>query len=87
MQKTLKKFCTTKIFSYFCNVIKPNYFMKKSEILNALINEDCSVVNLVVKDEDNYLSLEGTFYPINAMRMIKKLPARFHYSYTPIELL
>lgn len=59
--------------------------MKKSEILNALTFESCSVVKLIVKDEDLLLSLEGTFYPLQAMRMIKKLPAKFKYEYIPVE--
>lgn len=59
--------------------------MKKSEILNALTFETASVVNLVVYDDEAILSLEGTFYPLQAMRMIKKLPAKFRYSYRPIE--
>lgn len=59
--------------------------MKRSEILNALTFESASVVNLVVYDDESVLSLEGTFYPLQAMRMIKKLPAKFRYSYRPIE--
>lgn len=59
--------------------------MKKSEILNALTFETSSVVNLVVYDDELLLTLEGTFYPVQAMRMIKKLPAKFRYSYRPIE--
>lgn len=59
--------------------------MKKCEILNALTFESCSFVKLIVKDEDTLLSLEGTFYPLQAMRMIKKLPSKFKYEYLPIE--
>ena len=59
--------------------------MKKSEILKALINEDCSVVNLVVRDTQNHLSLEGSFYPLQAMRMIKQLPSKFYFEYIPVE--
>ena len=59
--------------------------MKKSEILNALTFESASVVKLTVQDDDLLLSLEGTFYPIQAMRLIKKLPSKFTFSYIPIE--
>ena len=59
--------------------------MKKSQILNALTFECASVVKLTVYDDDLLLSLEGNFYPIQAMRLIKKLPAKFTYSYLPIE--
>lgn len=59
--------------------------MKKSEILNALTFETASVVKLVVYDYELLLTLEGTFNPVQAMRMIKKLPAKFRYSYKPIE--
>lgn len=59
--------------------------MKKSVILNALCFESCSYVKLIVKDEDTLLSLEGTFSPLQAMRMIKKLPAKFRYEFIPIE--
>lgn len=58
--------------------------MKKSEILNALTFECASVVKLVVHDADLLLSLEGNFSPLQAMRMIKKLPAKFRYSYTSL---
>lgn len=59
--------------------------MKKSQILNALTFETASVVHLVVYDDELLLTLEGTFYPLQAMRMIKKLPAKFRFSFTPIE--
>lgn len=59
--------------------------MKKSEILNALCFENSSLVKLIVKDEDLLLSLEGTFTPLQAMRMIKKLPSKFKYEYKPFE--
>lgn len=59
--------------------------MKKSEILKALTFETASVVNLVVYDDECLLSLEGTFYPLQAMRMIRKLPSKFRYSYTSVE--
>ena len=58
--------------------------MKKSEILNALTFESASAVSLVVYDSDLLLSLEGNFSPLQAMRMIKKLPAKFRYSYRPL---
>ena len=57
--------------------------MKKSEILNALTFESVSVVKLIVYDNDLLLSLEGTFTPLQAMRMIKKLPPKFRYDYRP----
>lgn len=59
--------------------------MKKSQILNALTFETASVVRLTVYDDDLLLTLEGTFYPMQAIRMIKRLPAKFRYSYRPIE--
>ena len=59
--------------------------MRKSQILNALTFESASVVNLIVHDEDSILSLSGNFSPMQAMRMIKKLPAKFHYSYISID--
>lgn len=59
--------------------------MKKSEILNALTFETASLVNLVVSDYELLLTLEGTFTPIQAMRMIKQLPTKFSFSYKPIE--
>ena len=59
--------------------------MKKSEILNALYNEDCSVVNLVVRDTQNELSLAGSSYLPQAIRMIEQLPSKFYFDYIPIE--
>ena len=59
--------------------------MKKLDILNALTFESASVIKLEVLDQDLLLSLEGTFYPIQAMRLIKKLPSKFRYKYSPIE--
>ena len=59
--------------------------MKKSKILNALTFESASLIKLTVLDDDLLLSLEGTFCPIQAMRLIKKLPAKFRYKYLPIE--
>ena len=58
--------------------------MKKSEILNALTFECASAVSLLVYYPDLLLSLEGNFSPLQAMRMIKKLPAKFCYSYRPL---
>lgn len=87
MLKILKKFCIINIFSYFCIVINTQHIMKKSEILNALIFETASIVTLVVDDDEAMLSLEGTFSPLQAMRLIKKLPAKFRFSYRPIEYL
>lgn len=59
--------------------------MKKSEILKALIFEDCSYVNLIVRDEQLRNPLEGSFTPFQAIRMIQKLPPKFHYEYIPVE--
>ena len=59
--------------------------MKKSEILNALTFEDASVMQLNVFSPDISLHLSGSFQPISAMRFIKMLPAKFTYSYFPIE--
>ena len=59
--------------------------MKKSEILNTLTFEEASEINLNVFSSSISLRLSGTFRPIDAMRLIKQLPAKFTYSYTPIE--
>lgn len=59
--------------------------MKKSEILNALCFEDSSVINLTVISSSLSLRLSGSFRPLDAMRLIKQLPAKFTYSYLPVE--
>ena len=59
--------------------------MKRNQILNSLTFEDCSVINLTVISSDLSLRLSGTFRPIDAMRLIKQLPAKFTYSYLPVE--
>lgn len=59
--------------------------MKKSEILNALCFEESTVINLTVTSSSLSLRLSGTFRPLDAMRLIKQLPAKFTYSYIPIE--
>ena len=59
--------------------------MKKSEILNTLTFEEASEIILNVFSSSISLRLQGTFRPIDAMRLIKQLPAKFTYSYTPIE--
>lgn len=59
--------------------------MKKSQILNALCFEQSSVINLTVISSNLSLRLTGSFRPLDAMRLIKQLPAKFTYSYIPIE--
>lgn len=59
--------------------------MSRSSILNALTFEDASVINLIVISPDESLRLTGKFRPISAMRLIKMLPAKFTYTYLPIE--
>lgn len=59
--------------------------MSRSSILNALTFEDASIINLIVISPDESLRLSGKFRPIAAMRLIKMLPAKFTYSYLPIE--
>ena len=59
--------------------------MTRSQILSALTFEDASVINLTVYSPDMSLSLTGSFRPISAMRLIKMLPAKFTYSYLPID--
>lgn len=59
--------------------------MTRSMILDALTFEDASVIQLTVYSPDMSLRLTGSFQPISAMRLIKMLPAKFTYSYLPIE--
>ena len=59
--------------------------MTRTLILNALTFEDASVIQLTVYSPDMSLCLSGTFRPIDAMRLIKQLPAKFTYSYLPVE--
>lgn len=59
--------------------------MKKSEILKRLTYESSSYVKLIVCLPSISLFLEGSFTPINAMRIIRELPPKFEYTYTPIE--
>lgn len=59
--------------------------MSRSSILNALTFEDASIINLTVISPDACLRLSGKFSPISAMRLIRLLPAKFTYSYLPIE--
>ena len=64
---------------------KTNNIMTRSSILNALTFEDASVIQLTVYSYDLSLRLSGSFPPISAMRLIRMLPAKFTYSYLPIE--
>ena len=59
--------------------------MTKSQTINALTFEEASVIQLTVYASDMSLRLSGTFQPIQAMRLIKMLPAKFTYTYLPIE--
>ena len=59
--------------------------MTRSTILAALTFEDASVVKLTVYTTDCSLQLTGNFRPVSAMRLIRMLPAKFTYSYLPIE--
>lgn len=56
--------------------------MTKSEILNALTFETASYVHLIVCYPSISLFLEGHFTPLNAMRIIRKLPPKFEFSYS-----
>lgn len=59
--------------------------MRKSEILKLLTFENASFVKLIVYEPSVSLFLEGSFTPVNAMRIIRKLPPKFEYQFTPIE--
>ncbi len=59
--------------------------MTKIQTLNALTFEDASIIKLTVYTPDMCFSLSGSFQPISAMRLIRMLPAKFNYSYIPIE--
>ena len=59
--------------------------MTRTLILDALTFEDASVIQLTVYSPDKSLRLSGSFQPISAMRLIKMLPAKFTYSYLPVE--
>ena len=59
--------------------------MNRTSILNALTFEDASIINLIVISPDESVRLSGKFRPISAMRLIKLLPAKFTYTYLPIE--
>ena len=59
--------------------------MNRSSILNALTFEDASIIQLTVYSPDQSLRLSGSFQPISAMRLIRMLPAKFTYSYLPVE--
>lgn len=59
--------------------------MRKSEIIKLLTFENASYVKLIVYEPSVSLFLEGSFTPVNAMRIIRKLPTNFEYNYTPIE--
>lgn len=59
--------------------------MKKSEILNKITFEHCSEVLLSVTDPEFGSTLQASLHPYDALRFVKKLPAKFIYSYIPIE--
>lgn len=59
--------------------------MRKSEIIKRLTFENASYVKLIVCAPSISLFLEGSFTPVNAMRIIRQLPSKFEYNYTPIE--
>ena len=59
--------------------------MSRSLILKALTFEDASVIQLTVYSPDMSLRLSGSFQPFSAMRLIRMLPAKFTYSYLPVD--
>lgn len=59
--------------------------MKKSEIYNKLVFEHCSKVLLCVTDPEFGSTLQATLHPYEAIRFVKKLSAKFRYTYSVID--
>ena len=51
--------------------------MRKSEIYNKLVFEHCSQVILYVTDREFDSTLSATLHPYQALRLVKKLSAKF----------